>query len=154
MTIFRVSSPDFQNNVLTLDMSSVFKGPKLLLNGEAVSLSKRKAVIKDDSYTDREILLSSNFLNLPSIKIGSDVFYPAGKLNFFEIILVVLPLGLLAIGGAIGGGLGVGSAYVNVFLMIKYKESNLKYLLAACTTGVVFLVWFIFFTLIQMMRTA
>ncbi len=152
MTIFRVSSPDFQNNVLTLEMSSVFKGPILLLNGEVVSFSKRKAVIKDDSYKDREIYLISNFVNLPSVKIDSEVFYPLGRLNFFEKILVVLPLGLLVIGGAIGGGLGVGSAYVNIFLMIKYKESNLKYLLAASTTGIAFLIWLLFFALIQMMR--
>ncbi len=65
-----------------------------------------------------------------------------GQLGKLEQAFVVLPLALIAVGGAVGGGLGGLAAYSNSLLMREYKDSNLRYVLSLVTTVLAFICWY------------
>ncbi len=142
MSKYIVESPDFKTNILTLEIESFFTGPILKLNGAVVKLKRGKATIKDDSWGQREVTLKSKLHDFPTVIIDKVEYFPLGKLSKVDQVFVVLPLGLLAIGGAIGGGLGGVAAYSNSLLMREYKDSNLKYVLSLVTTGLAFICWY------------
>lgn len=142
MSKFRVDSPDFKSNNLTLEIESFFTGPVLKLNGAAVKLKRGKASIKDDNWGERTVTVKSSLHDLPHVIIDEVKYYPMGQLKKIEQAFVVLPLALIAVGGAVGGGLGGLAAYSNSLLMREYKDSNLKYVLSLVTTGLAFVCWY------------
>lgn len=142
MSKYTVDSPDFKTNTLTVEIESFFKGPALKLNGAVVKLKRGKATIKDDSWGQREVTLKTKLHDLPSVFIDRVEYFPLGRLSKVDQVFVVLPLGLLAVGGAVGGGLGGLAAYSNSLLMREYKDSNLKYVLTLVTSGLAFICWY------------
>jgi hypothetical protein len=142
MSKFIIESPEFKTSKLTLEIESFFKGPVIKLNGQEVKLSKGKSKIRDDLFVERKIALKSIFYELPHVAIDETKYYPMGKLTSVERIFVLLPFGLVGIGGAIGGGLGALAAYSNCLLMREYRDSNLKYLLTLITSILAYFCWF------------
>lgn len=151
MKLYRVESGSFQRHELSLCIEGFFKGLALTYDGKRIDLKKGKCSLKDDNFSDRQIKVKFGFANYPTVQIDNDIYYPMGKLKWFEQILVVLPFGLLVLGGAIGGGLGAFAAYSNCLLMIEYKNSNLRYVLVTVVSALAYLCWFMAAILIQTM---
>lgn len=152
MSKFEVSVPEFQRNKLTVEIESFFKGPVIKLDGKTVQLKRNKATVKDDLWTDRQIQLVNKFYDLPSVKVDGVDYFPMGKFKVIEQVVVGLPIGLLAIGGAIGGGLGAFGAYTNSLIMRDFKdESFKKYALCLFTSVVCFIIWYMAAVMINSM---
>lgn len=152
MSKFEVSSPEFQKNKLTIEVESFFKGPVLKLDNKLVTLKRGKAVVKDDLWTDRQIQIVNKFYDLPSVKIDNIEYFPMGKLKVIEQVVVGLPIGLLAIGGAIGGGLGAFGAYTNSLIMRDFKDDTIKkYAFCLLTTVLCFVIWYMAAVMINTM---
>lgn len=143
MKRYQIDSPDFIKNALFVEIPSFFKGPVLTLNNSSVDLKRGKGSVRDDTWMERKVVLKSQFYEYPWVEIDDKKYYPMGKLGSFEKIFVVLPIGLLAVGGAIGGGLGGLAAYTNSLLMLEYKDSNLRFVFSILTSGLAFLCWYL-----------
>lgn len=153
MKRYQIDSADFKKNVLSIEIHSFFKGPVLTLNNSSVELKRGKGSVRDDNWGERNVVLKSTFYEYPWVEVDGVKYYPMGKLGYLEKVFVLLPLGLLAVGGAIGGGLGALAAYTNSLLMLEYKDSYLRFAFSLVTSVLAFFSWYLIAIMINTMMS-
>jgi len=70
-----------------------------------------------------------------------------GDLTWPQYVWALLPFGLVAVGGAIGGLCGGAAAGVNVSLMKGQRNASQKYLISGLATATAVVMYFVFATL-------
>jgi hypothetical protein len=127
-----VSYPGFEGQNLTVKTAGMIKGAHLLLNGVAVKKEKGAYSVKNNAGGDVLIKLRGNPLDpTPKVVIGKDVIQLARPLTWYEYSWMALPIALVFLGGALGGGIGAFAAYTNGKIFRSYTGAWAKYGLTA-----------------------
>ncbi|HVG38335.1 MAG TPA: hypothetical protein VM870_03545, partial [Pyrinomonadaceae bacterium] len=79
-------------------------------------------------------LKATPFDPIPRVQLGDEGVRLVEPLRWYEYIWMCLPIGLLFVGGAIGGGLGAGAAYGNALIFRSGYSKGAKYLLTGLVT--------------------
>ena len=103
-----VSHPAFKRQRLAVETaSSVFSGPKLLLNGVAVKKVKGRYPVASDSGAEKLVQMRYNLIDpVPTLKIDEQPVNLLEPLQWYEYAWSGLPFLLVFAGGALGGLVG------------------------------------------------
>lgn len=124
---------------------SFWTGKKIIrINDEKlVPLGKKKF-----QYQDKQYFLKGNYLTGVTLEGLDEDIVIIRKLNVLEWILVILPLVLVALGGAIGGLLGALAAILIASFVRKTKNVFVKILICLGFTAAATLIWLSFAVLL------
>ncbi len=165
-----VSLPGFEGRTLTVE-SSVWSGqPRLTLDGIPIKPTSQTGVIVNQAEAPisppapgvkpakgkrnefvlrqndgREVLVRVKpaFPDpAPMLEVNGQTIRTARPLTPFEWIWAGFPLVLLALGGAIGGGIGAFAAVTNISLIRDESKGALRYVLCAIITFFAFVAYF------------
>lgn len=119
--IIKASHPDFVDKELTVRFDGLFFRPSLLCLGRVVpKCVDGKYIVVNDQERKVVVKFRQVFADpIPVLVIESNDFYLLPRLKWYEYALILSPISLLAIGGALGGGVGVVSSYLNGLLYRK-----------------------------------
>jgi hypothetical protein len=137
----RVVHPRFQSKSLMVRPGG-WGAPKLVLNGDVQERSKGSYQVLDDQGKLAVVKLKSGIDPIPKLDLDGEILQVARPLAWYEYAWAAWPFGLVAVGGALGGGLGAGAAIVN--LKIMRAELSAPGRFAACAAvGVVTVVLYV-----------
>ena len=154
MNKHQIPSPLFKYNKLEISPAGTFRGVRLYRDDEVVKLKRGKAMILDDNGYERAVAICTNPFDHLWVEIEGEKFYPMGKLSTLERVFVFMPLVLMVIGGAIGGGVGAFASFTNSNLIREFKDSApLKYGLCLVTTTLATVIWILGATMVQMIAS-
>jgi hypothetical protein len=147
---FPFSLEGFAKRRLSVRLPGLLKGTRLIVDGvEQTATKGRYQVIDDFDRTRQVVLKHSIFDGLPSVQIDGEKSTPiAPKLKWYEQVWSALPFGLIAIGGALGGGLGFVGLSLNTRIF-RTKEGPARYLFSAVVTLLTFATYIAGATLIR-----
>ncbi len=153
---YSVSHPFFERQQLAVRTAGLFKGAVLLLDGQPMKSKMGKYVIKNDAGDDTSVRIDANFIDpIPVVKIGTEVVRLAPAFSWYEYVWIGIPVLLVFVGGALGGGIGVAAAYSNSRIFRSDRGTGAKYLLTGVTTVAALVAFLVLATVIQIaVRTA
>lgn len=134
----------FESQRLAVQMGGAFGTSKLWVNGQLANPAAKKGryLLQRDDGTQVEAYFKGAFPDpAPLLVVGDQKIRFAAPLAWYEWAWAALPLVLIGIGGAIGGGLGAVAATINVGFFRSEKPTIVKYLLSAVVSFAAFLVW-------------
>jgi hypothetical protein len=131
-----VRHPAFKRQQLSVETaSSVFSGPKLLLNGAAVKKQKGRYSVTSDSGAEKLIQMRYNLVDpVPTLKIDEQTVDLLEPLQWYEYAWSGLPILLVFAGGALGGLVGGAATIVNGRIFRSGRGAIAKYGLAGLIT--------------------
>lgn len=138
MQKIRIEHKDFKNKKLEIVIDGFFCKWKMFLNDQEIVPAKRGLYsVTNDLGDTVEVKQKISFLDpVPYFSIAGEDIRIVEKFSPLEIIVAVLPIGLLARGGALGGGLGAGFALLNGIILRNYRDQKvLKYILCILMTA-------------------
>ena len=153
---YRVLHPFFERQQLTVRTAGLFKGTVLLLDGQPMKAKRGKYVIKNDAGDDTSVRIDAVFIDpIPVVKIETEVVRLAPAFSWYEYVWIGIPVLLVFVGGALGGGLGVAAGYYNTRIFRSDRGTGTKYLLTGLTTVAALVAFLVLATVIQIaVRTA
>ncbi len=139
-----ISHPAFKRQHLTVETASLFIGPKLLLNGEAVKRQKGRYPVTSDSGAEKLVQMRYNLVDpVPSIKIDDQAINLVEPLQWYEYAWSGLPVLLVFAGGALGGFIGGIATVANGRLFRSERGSAAKFGLSGLITVSAVVVFFV-----------
>ena len=145
--------PQFRRRRLEAEAGGPGVGLKILVDGALIKPEGGVWKLVDDSGAPLEAkAVSAGFSLSTTLTVGKASFTLPAPLNGPEYVLAGLPLALIAVGGAIGGGLGALAAATNVRLLSSSLPAAVRYLGAIATTILAVAVWMAVVTAIQSAR--
>lgn len=125
-----INHQGFIRKKLQVHLKGLFLQPVLLCDGIPVKKEKKSYVLADDHGNELISKFKIVFGDvIPVLVVGENEIRLLPKLKLHESIFVFLPLGLIAVGGALGGGIGAASYYLNSYIIRKYYNHQVfKYL--------------------------
>ncbi|GEM_PF-6466018 len=109
-------------------------GWKLYANGEQIKAKRNKLSVTCPDGTVAEIAVQPKFDMSASFMYGTETLTPLPGVPVPLLIVAALPMGLVAVGGAIGGGLG-GLAFVGNIAIARSKLPLVVRLIAMIAAG-------------------
>lgn len=108
----------------------------LTIDGDAVKSSGGVYRVRDDSGAAVAIRIDNGTLFSPTFQlhIGDDVIILESPLTLLQLIVAALPIALVIIGGAIGGGIGAVATSVNFAIMRASWPAAVRYLSSLVVT--------------------
>jgi hypothetical protein len=135
---YGVVHPFFERRQLAVRTAGLFKGSVLLLDGQPMKAKMGRYVIKNDAGDDTAVRIDAT---------------PA--FSWHEYAWIGIPVLLVFVGGALGGGLGVAAAYSNSRIFRSDRGTGTKYLLTGLTTVAALVAFLVLATAIQIaLRTS
>lgn len=132
-----INHPGFAGRELYLQTPGLLSGAQLYLDGTRVQKHKGTYLLRDNAGQETTAKLKATpFDPIPRVQIGDDTIRLAEPLKWYEYVWMCLPVGLLFVGGALGGGLGAGAAYGNALVFRSGHSTALKYVLTGLVTVV------------------
>jgi hypothetical protein len=121
---------------VTLNQSSWRSPFTLYVNGvpAAAGDGKRSFRIPRDDGTETQVQLLWTFFDVPRLRAGNDALRAVPPLDGLQWGIIILPLVLVFIGGALGGAAGGAGAMINARILRSDGPKNLRLLLAAGAT--------------------
>lgn len=145
-----IQHPAFRTQRLAVETAGWFSGPKLLLNGSAVKKQKGRFPVASDSGEETPVQLKYNFLDpIPKVAIAGETLQVAPSFRWYEYAWIGIPMLLLFIGGAIGGGVGAMGAIANGHVFRSGYSTPARYGLSAFVTVAAFIVYGVLATAFQ-----
>ena len=140
-----VHHPAFKRQHLSVETaSSVFSGPKLLLNGMVVKKEKGRYPVTSDSGAVKLIQMRYNLIDpVPTLKIDEQTVNLLEPLQWYEYAWSGLPFLLVFAGGALGGLVGGAATIANGRIFRSNKGQVAKYGLAGLITVSAVVVFFV-----------
>ncbi len=143
-----VSYAGFEGRRLLVKANFV-SGPSLWVDGAQVKKEGGSCLVRDNQGRPIEVKLKSTVFDpIPKLQIGSEIVPLAEPLKPYEYVWSALPLVLIFIGGALGGGLGGAAAYLNLRVFRTDYPYGLKYVITAAISGAALVSFLILATLI------
>lgn len=149
---FPLHHPRLDMHNLTI-RTSAWLGPKLLQNGTPLQRVKGKYLLKDNTGKDVTVQLKIDFLDMavPKVLIDNQAVEIAPPLSVAQKIWVLSPLLLMLFGGALGGAIGGGAAFINARILRSYDAPAARYGLSALVlVGAIFM-YLIFVTILALL---
>ena len=139
-----VHHPAFQSQRLSVEPASGFVGPKILLNGVAVTRSKGRYPVMSDSGAEVLVKMKYNLVDpIPTLMIDDQPVKLAEPLQWYEYGWGGLPLLLMFIGGALGGLVGGYATVANGRIFRSDRSTAAKYGLSGVLTVSAIVVFFV-----------
>jgi hypothetical protein len=133
---FEVVHPEFQRqrlSVFTSDLPLV--APVLLLNGDIVKPTKSQYTLLNDVGVPVTVRLKWNMFDpIPVVMVRNERIQLARGLTLFEYVWIALPMMMMLVGGALGGGIGSVAAILNARVMRSDKPATIRFALSALIT--------------------
>jgi hypothetical protein len=127
-----VNLPEFQTQRLSVAPAGLWRGPRLLLNGERVEGKKNIFSVRNDAGNDVEVRLKPAFPDpVPHLQVAGIPFELARPLLWHEYVWMGAPVVLVFGGGALGGLFGASALYVNARIFRSDRGVAAKYGLTA-----------------------
>ena len=153
----KVTHSAFQKQQLAIIDAGLFRGPRLLLNGEAVAGRKGSYTVTNDAGDQVVIRLRRIFPDpAPRVTMDGVAVELARPLAWYQYLWSYMPAVLLFSGGAFGlvgnllGGLvGVAATYLNLRIFRGHEVTILKYWASLLVTLGSFIVFALLITLFQ-----
>ncbi len=124
---FPISYPGFEGQNLTVKPAG-FLGARLLQNGSPLKRQKGFYFVKNNAGIQVRIKLKSNFPDpIPKVIIDKDLIQLAAPLKWYEYLWMGLPILLIFLGGAVGGGIGGYATYTNGKIFRTQRSVWAKY---------------------------
>lgn len=141
-----LNHPALEGKSVTVKTPGLWKGPAILVNDDAVKKEKGNIYrVRSLSGQEVEIKMKPSILDpIPKLEINGEKIELARPLAWYEIAWSCLPVLLIFGGGALGGGLGAGAAYINARLFRSDLPVPAKY---AATFGTATLAWILYFAI-------
>lgn len=132
--------------------SRLLSNTKLLMDGVAMEKKKGRVQLTANDGSAVELRLKSRFLDpVPNIEVYGRTIVLLAGLNPLEYIWSGIPLVLILLGGAIGGGCGGVACAVNAQIFRTQLPGPAKYAITALVTGAAFVGWIIVALLITIL---
>jgi hypothetical protein len=127
---FAVTHKAFQKQLLAIRPGTMFAGPHVLLNGKRVERVKGAYSVRNDAGGEVKLKLQTNFVDsIPAVLINGEKVLVVRALKWYEYVWVGIPILLVFIGGALGGGIGAAATYVNGRLIRSKRGAFSRYAL-------------------------
>lgn len=130
-----VNHPLLECKVVQVKTPGLIKGPLLMVDSK-IAEKEAKNTYQVRALTGEPVTIKikpSFFDPIPKIEINGEAVELARSLTWYEMVWLCVPVMMIFTGGAIGGGLGAGAAYLNAHLFRSELSTPLKY---AATFGV------------------
>lgn len=151
MERYKVNHPLVSNNNIELELSSFFKGPRLLQNGEPLKGKGNKYLLDNGASGSIEIKMTHIFVDpFPLITVNGEKVQVVPALRTWEYGWIALPMAMVAFGGAIGGFLGACAVMVNGRIFREEMPKYQQYLFSGLTTFGAVIALFMIATVIGM----
>ncbi len=115
---------------------SVWRG-RLLLDGQRVSGRRGRYTLRNNHGKEVRLRVRHNGIDpIPKLDVEGRIIHLAPPLKWYEYVWAGVPLLLLHVGGALGGGIGAAALYANVRVFRSDRSPLAKYVRTAATTVV------------------
>ena len=146
-----VSHSSFIQQRLTIRTAGLFSGPRVLLNSLPIKRDGGKYIVRNDSGTEVTVRLKSTFFDsIPTLTLDDTKVSLARSLTWYEYLWISVPILLLFIGGALGGGIGVFATYSNSRIIRSDRSTISKYALTGAASICAFVAFFVVATALQL----
>jgi hypothetical protein len=150
---YPLTVPGFEGRQLMIELPGIFSGARLAIDGHPAPKGPRRGeylLRRPDGTSAIARLKASNFLDpLPQAMIDGLPYNAAPPLKWYQWVWIALPLFLVFIGGAIGGGLGGLATALNGRVFRTGSSTVVRYLLTSLITEVAVVGYFVTASLIS-----
>ncbi|MBN2483246.1 MAG: hypothetical protein JXD21_03460 [Candidatus Omnitrophica bacterium] len=141
---FLVEHPRFVTQKLVVRPAEIFRGPRLVLNGEVQPEIEGKFTVTDDIGKETVVRLLYNIVDpVPIIEIDGDQISLVKPFLWYQRVWVGLPLLLIFVGKLFGALLGIVAVLVNIRVFRSDKPLIIRYLRIAWVNIMMALVYFV-----------
>jgi hypothetical protein len=132
----------FEGRGLALQPAGLWKGAVIVCDGVPAPRQGRTFTLKDNAGAPVTLKFAGAFFDpLPGIQTGGQTIRLVPAFAWWEYALIVLPILLVAVGGALGGGLGAGAAYANAQILRLRQPLGVRIMLCLVSAAAAFLLW-------------
>jgi hypothetical protein len=140
-----VHAEGFEGRQLIVESSGFFSGPRLMLDGQPASKGPKRGqlLLRRNDGVDVIAQLRGVFVDpIPQVTVDGKTIKIAEPLPWYIWLWSGLPIVLLFIGGALGGGLGAAAMMINGRVFRTDMHGGLKFALTGAISLVTTLVFF------------
>ena len=140
-----VHAEGFEGRQLIVESSGFFSGPRLMLDGQPASKGPKRGqlLLRRNDGVDVIAQLRGVFVDpIPQVTVDGKTIKIAEPLPWYIWLWSGLPIVLLFIGGALGGGLGAAAMMINGRVFRTDMHGALKFALTGAISLVTTLVFF------------
>lgn len=148
----QVQVSGFEGQRIEVEVSTGFKSSRLFLNGQPAPAAPKRGqfLLRRDDGREVTAQFKAGFPDpIPTLLIDDQTIRLAEPLTWYEMVWIAVPLLLIFIGGAIGGGLGGVATTINAQIMRSGQNTVLKYILCALLSVATFGLWAFIVSLIR-----
>jgi hypothetical protein len=142
-----IHAEGFEGRQLMVESAGLFSGPRLLLDGQPAAKGPKRGQLLLRRNDGSEVIaqLRGVFVDpIPQVKIDGKAIKIAEPLPWYIWLWGGLPILLLFLGGALGGGLGMAAMMINGRVFRTDMHGALKF---AITGAISLVTTLLFFTL-------
>ena len=134
----------YEGHEIKIEKSNLSGKVKVFLDGNELQKEKGKGKkYKFDENTILEIKNNGIDLIVPKLSINDSEVLLMRKLVWYEIASSLLPFPLLAVGGALGGGLAGAGFVINLYLLRSGENKGFNILKVVLNSIAVYVFYFI-----------
>lgn len=148
----QVQVSGFEGQRIEVEVSNGFNSSRLFLNGQPAPAAPKRGqfLLRRDDGREVVAQFKAGFPDpIPALVIDNQAIRLAEPLAWYELVWIALPLLLIFIGGAIGGGLGGVATVLNAQIMRSRQNVAAKYIFCALVSFVTFCLWAMLISLIR-----
>lgn len=121
---------------------SIWRGGGILLDGQRVKGRWGRYTLRDNQGRDVPLRVRRNGIDpIPKLEVAGKVIHLAPPLKWYEYVWAGLPLLLIHVGGALGGGIGAVALVRNVGVFRSDRTPAKKYVTTAAISLGAALAW-------------
>ncbi|HEY3798616.1 MAG TPA: hypothetical protein VGL58_09700 [Caulobacteraceae bacterium] len=139
-----IDYPCFEGRGLALKPVGLWRGAAIVCDGQPLPRKLRTFTAKNNAGADVVFKLTGIFVDpIPQVQAPDRTIQLAKPFAWYDYVVIVLPLALIGLGGALGGLCGGMAAYTNAQLLRSNLTPPIRYLAALgvmLAAGVVWLV--------------
>jgi hypothetical protein len=121
---YPISIPEFEGQKIEVVPSSMWSGPKLLVNGVPASKGPKRGEMVLRTNDGRELIATwkPQMFDVPQLKVGDQIYKAVEPLKWYQWVWSGLPIAMIFLGGAIGALIGFIAFTINT----RIFRSNLN----------------------------
>lgn len=153
---YEVKHPAFVKRQLSVETTGkLIIVPRLFVNGEPATSVPGKYnhyLLASDAGVDTAIRFKTRYPDpIPKLMVGNDEIDLVPALQWYEYAWILLPYGLVTIGGAVGGLCGFLAVAANSRILRSERGALVRYLQSLMVTIVAVFVWLVIAVMIRML---
>ena len=136
----------FEGQEVAVETAGLLKGARISVDGKpAAKGSKRDQYLIYDNNGFKVVvqLKQSLFDPIPKLVVDGQLVRLAKPLNALQWIWSAIPAVLLFIGGAIGGGIGVGAFWINLRVIRSEMGAFEKFILSGMISAIAIILYLV-----------